>query len=240
MDSLAVESPAWLVWQDPGKTRILRKTYDSMSSRKRIREASVHACIMQHPCKFSAIMHHVFYAEMHKSDVTVESTVGVKQGDSLEPVVFSQYFQACMEVLADQWVFEKPLSAYKLDNVLTGRKYNVKPDAYSEFYLSLYADDGAFLLTSRKEVEEAVPLLFSVLKAFGLSMHVGRNGNKAKTEAVFYPSAARIKNPDPVDAQDIEVDGGIVSFTKQFKYLGSLIADKLTDDAECDARISAA
>lgn len=174
------------------------------------------------------------------SDVTVESTVGVKQGDSLAPVLFSLYFQACMEVLADQWVFEKPLFAYKLDNVLTGRKYNVKPDAYFEFYRSLYADDGAFLLTSRKEVEQAVPLLFSVLKAFGLSMHVGRNGNKAKTEAVFYPSAARIKNPDPIDTQDIEVDGGIVSFTKQFKYLGSLIADKLTDDAECDARISAA
>ena len=35
------------------------------------------------------------------SDVTVESTVGVKQGDSLAPVLFSLYFQACMEVLAD-------------------------------------------------------------------------------------------------------------------------------------------
>ncbi len=68
------------------------------------------------------------------SDVTVESTAGVKQGDSLAPVLFSLYFQACMEVLADQWVFEKPLFAYKLDNVLTGRKYNVKPDAYFEFY----------------------------------------------------------------------------------------------------------
>jgi hypothetical protein len=103
----------------------------------------------------------------------------------------------------------------------------------------LYADDGAFLLTSRKEVEQAVPLLFSVLKAFSLSMHVGSNGNKAKTEALFYLSAAWIKNPDPIDTQDIEVDGVIVSFTKQFKYLGSLIADKLTDDAECDACISA-
>jgi hypothetical protein len=30
------------------------------------------------------------------------------------------------------------------------------------------------------------------------------------------------------------------SFTKQFKYLGSLIADKLTDDAECNAHIFAA
>ncbi len=44
-----------------------------------------------------------------------------------------------------------------------------------------------------------------------------------KTEAVFYQSAAWIKYPDPMDTQDIEVDGGIVSFTKQLKYLGSLI-----------------
>jgi hypothetical protein len=104
---------------------------------------------------------------------------------------------------------------------------------------SLCADNGAFLLTSRKEVEQAVPLLFSFLKAFGLSVHVGCNGNKAKTEAIFYLSAAQIKNPDPIDTQDIEVDGGIVSFTKQFKYLGSLIAGKLTDNAECNTCISA-
>jgi hypothetical protein len=78
------------------------------------------------------------------------------------------------------------------------------------------------------------------LKAFGLSMHVGRNGQKAKTEAVFYPSATKIKNPDPLDTCDIEVDGGVVSFTNHFKYLGSIIADKLNDDAECAARISAA
>jgi hypothetical protein len=46
-------------------------------------------------------------------------------------------------------------------------------------------------------------------------------------------------NPDPIDTQDTEVDGRIVSFKEKFKYLGSLIADKLTDNAECNARISA-
>ena len=121
-----------------------------------------------------------------------------------------------------------------------GRKLSVKPDATFVFYRSLYADDGAFLLTSRADVDVALPRMFSVLKAFGLSMHVGRNGLKAKTEAVFYPSAAKAKNPDPLDTRDIEVDGGTVSFTDKFRYLGSIIADTLTDDAECDARISAA
>ena len=56
----------------------------------------------------------------------------------------------------------------------------------------------------------------------------------------FYPSAAKLKCPDPADTQDVVVNGGIISFTDQFRYLGSIIADKLTDDAECDARITAA
>jgi hypothetical protein len=145
-----------------------------------------------------------------------------------------------MEVLDELWVFQKPYFAYRLDDVLAGRKYTDESLPYYSFYRSLYADDGAFLLNTRREVDCTVPLMFNVLRAFGLSMHVGRNGQKAKTEAVFYPSAAKIKNPDPLDTQDIEVDGGTVSFTDKFKYLGSIIADKLTDEAECDARISAA
>jgi hypothetical protein len=59
-------------------------------------------------------------------------------------------------VLAGQWRFEKPFFAYKLDEVLSGRKHNVKARGWFAFYCSLYADDGAFLLTSRREVEEAV------------------------------------------------------------------------------------
>ena len=53
----------------------------------------------------------------------------------------------------------------------------------------------------------------STLAYFGLSMH-----NKAKTEAVFYLSAAQIKNLRPIDTQDIDTDTIIVSFTTQFKY----------------------
>jgi exonuclease III len=173
-------------------------------------------------------------------DTDVISNVGVKQGDSLAPVLFSLYFQACMEVLDEEWKFEKANFHYKMDDVLMSRKHNTKQFDVFSFYRSLYADDGAFLLTSRADLDEAVPAIFSVMKAFGLTMHVGRNGKPAKTEAVFYPSAEKARCPDPLDTCDIEVDGGIVSFTDKFKYLGSIIASNLRDDAECDARISAA
>jgi hypothetical protein len=173
-------------------------------------------------------------------DIEIESNVGVKQGDSLAPVLFSLYFQACMEVLEQDWAFDKPCFHFKLDDIITGRKHSTKGFSKFDFWRSLYADDGAFLLTSRNDLDEAVPVIFNTLKAFGLTMHVGRDGKTAKTEAVFYPSAEKAKNPDPDDVADIGVDGGTVSFSQKFKYLGSYIADNLKDDAECDSRISAA
>ena len=174
------------------------------------------------------------------SDIEVESNVGVKQGDSLAPVLFTLYFQACMEVLDEDWTFEKPNFHYKMDDIIMGRRANTKGYSKLDLYRSLYADDGAFLLTSRPELDTALPLICNILKAFGLTMHVGRNGNKAKTEAVFYPSANRAKNPDPDDVTDIEVDGGLVCFNDKFRYLGCIISNNLKDEAECDARISAA
>jgi hypothetical protein len=175
-----------------------------------------------------------------EADTEVESKVGVKQGDSLAPVLFSLYFQACMEILEGEWPFERANFRYNMDDKIMGRSYKSKKYSEFDFHRSLYADDGAFLLTSRVDVERAVPVIFRVLEAFGLTMHVGRGGKQAKTEAVFYPSAEKLKSPNPSDTSDLMVDGGTVSFTDKFKYLGSIIADNLKDDAECDARISAA
>ena len=158
-----------------------------------------------------------------EGEIEVESNVGVKQGDSLAPVLFSLYFQACMEVLEQNWTFDKPSFHFKMDDTISGRKHNTTGFDKFDFYRSLYADDGAFLLTSRNDLDEAVPVIFNTLKAFGLTMHVGRNGKPAKTEAVFYPSAEKERRPDPADVADISVDGGTVSFSDKFKYLGSLI-----------------
>ena len=71
-------------------------------------------------------------------------------------------------------------------------------------------------------------------------MHVGRGGKASKTECVFFPSARDTRIADPANTADIEVDGGGVSFTDHFKYLGSIIASDLSDSTEMDALISAA
>lgn len=149
----------------------------------------------------------------------------------------------CMEVL-DDWEAEKPTFHYAMNDRVSGVKATVKKCKPLEFYRSLYADDGAFLLTSRAQVENAEPVIFRVLKAFGLTMHVGRivNGveKASKTEAVFFPSARDTELPDPLNTANISVDGGFISFSQSFKYLGSIIASNLSDLEECEARISAA
>jgi hypothetical protein len=75
------------------------------------------------------------------------------------------------------------------------------------------------------------------MKAFGLTCHVGRNGKKSKTEAMYTPGAGKF---ELADTSDLLVDGGNIPFVKQFKYLGSYITSDLKDDFDIDARIKAA
>jgi hypothetical protein len=74
-----------------------------------------------------------------------------------------------------------------------------------------------------------------VFKQFGLLYHVGRNGSKSKTEAMYFP-APGLRYED-ADAGPLLVDCGEVHFTFKFKLLGSLLAYNLKDDCEIDARI---
>jgi hypothetical protein len=69
-------------------------------------------------------------------------------------------------------------------------------------------------------------------------MHVGQGDKKSKTECVLFPafeSEYEIK-----DTSNFEVNDGFVQFTKQFRYLGSIILFNLKDYVNIDARISQA
>jgi len=127
-------------------------------------------------------------------DVETSYTTGVKQGDSLAPILFLLYFQMCIEVLDSRWTAEKPSFLYKMDGVMNGRKANEKGGTRMEFFKSMYADDGAFVNTSRWDVDHSLPLIFNTLKEFSLTMHVGRGDKRGKTEAVFFPCAADVRH----------------------------------------------
>ena len=125
-------------------------------------------------------------------DVETSYTKAVKQGDSLAPILSLLYFQMCIKVLDSRWTAAKPSFLYKMDSVMNGRKANERGATQMEFFKSMYADESAFVNTSRWEVDHSLPLIFNTLKEFSLTMHVERGNKLGKTEAVFFPCAADV------------------------------------------------
>ena len=56
------------------------------------------------------------------------------------------------------------------------------------FWASLNADDSATPLVSREGLLAATNAMYVRLRLFGLLMHVGANGKRSKTEAMFCPA----------------------------------------------------
>jgi len=71
-------------------------------------------------------------------DVKTSYTTGVKQDNSLAPILFLLYFQMCIEVLDSRWTAAKPSLLYKMDGVMNGRKANERGGTQTEFFKSMY------------------------------------------------------------------------------------------------------
>ena len=81
-------------------------------------------------------------------------------------------------------------------------------------------------------------LIFIVFKRFGLTCHVGRNGGKSKTEAMFFPPPG-VKYEE-ADLSPVVVGDGEITFTKTFKLFGSTLAYNLKDNEAINCRIKSA
>ena len=198
--------------------------------------------------------------------------VGVKQGDNLAPVLFLFVMQAAMETLDNVWrdhniitpSFSWQPEAEDEPNVGTLVRQNPKSSgSLFDFWRSLYADDGAFVYTSREDMIRGTSLLHAHFKRFGMLMHTGthatatQSGSKSKTEAMFFPSDSTIKEHAQLEDNDprsleeytkdkwadfdlLGVDGEYISFTNKFCYLGTIISSDLSDDADISRRIQQA
>ena len=69
-------------------------------------------------------------------------------------------------------------------------------------------------------------------------MHIGRENKKSKTECMYFPAFSGTYQDE--NTGNIAVGDGFVSFTKNFKYLGSLITSELNDAVDVEARIAQA
>jgi hypothetical protein len=78
---------------------------------------------------------------------------------------------------------------------------------------------------------------------FGLSMHIGKNDQKSKSEAMYvspnFTEDLKTSSSSNITSRFIVKDG-YIDFTDKFKYLGSIISNDLKDDSEIDARIKKA
>ena len=184
--------------------------------------------------------------DLNGEPVAVPCTVGVKQGCPLSPTLFLFVMQACLESLEKAMPADAKLkfrtntrTEGRNGGHVSGTNYTNKGEFTFSFWASLYADDAATPFESREALLKATNAMYDHLRLFGLLMHVGANGKRSKTEAMFCP--ARTDSYSAGDTSDLLLEcGGTVSFTESFVYLGSLLHYDLSDHHDVDARIKKA
>ena len=177
-----------------------------------------------------------------EEDVLFDSTTGVKQGCTGAPILCTLYLQGANEVVDQLMPASSLRFKTKQDFVVSGRPIQTCSEIDFSFDKSLYADDEAKLFATRPELLEGMQLTYSVFKRFGLTCHVGHNGGKSKTEAVYFPPPGTLYKDADTSPLLINtgVDIGEIPFNHTFKLLGSTLADNLKDSTEVELRIKSA
>ena len=129
-----------------------------------------------------------------KIDLSIMFEVGVKQGNSVSPVLFLFIMMAFAETLEEEWV-KNNLNKIKFRRKSnspqsSGRVTSHPAKTFShgtlfELFCMLYVDDGAFAFETRREMEIGANLIHKHFAWFGLEMNVGTKSKKSKTECVF-------------------------------------------------------
>jgi hypothetical protein len=178
----------------------------------------------------------------------VKNTIGFNQGYAMSAVLFIIVMQAMAETLTPLWqqaeiiipefrFHKETKSCY---GKMKGQCTTTKGTAFNLF-LSLYVDDGSFLFENKRDLAKGTSILYHHMKRFGLLMHIGKDGGKSKTEALFIPPPGTTASSTDRDKVLVDnTDQGYVTFNRRFTYLGSIITDDLEDSAEIHARIGKA
>ena len=114
-------------------------------------------------------------------ETIIDFKVGVKQGDSVAPVLFLFIVMEFSKTLEKEWMLNGLTKAkFSRDNnspLSDGQLISHQPRSFNrvalfEIFCMLYVDDRAFVFESRRQLEIGIPLLLRHFAKFGLEMHI--------------------------------------------------------------------
>jgi hypothetical protein len=131
-----------------------------------------------------------------KESTTIPYSIGVQQGNNMAPVLFLFVMQAFTDMIEKNWsqLNLKPLQFNFFSQIkgrLLAQPTRSRGDLLDLIHL-LYVDDGRFLFETRDVLEKGSQLIYNTFNMLGLSMHVGSNNEKSKSEAMHIEDETQI------------------------------------------------
>lgn len=180
------------------------------------------------------------------AQTSFKSTSGVKQGDNLAPVLFLFVIQAAIDTMHKHWPTTlPPLQWFPTSKSFLNKRSQNKNSHTLDHKDTFYADDSAFIFLSEEDLIKGTEFVNNTFQSFGLQVHLGdkATNTKSKTEAMYFPSDPNIPITDHLKSGNYDVgkeNKHFVSYTTNFKYLGTHLSQDLSDDFDIDQRLIAA
>ena len=182
---------------------------------------------------------------------TLQSIIGVKQGDVLGSELFTFFMAAIMETWQMDSTYELCLFRTRPDFVLSGRRPMAKGEEFTVVD-SRYADDTGLAFCSRADVDLQTPRVITHFGKWGMEIHSGildtsdpmaMVETKASKSEILFCSAPPSSYTDPLTFDGANLGrlllpgNRFMPIVDRFPYLGDIISRDGGDSLAVDSRI---